>query len=169
MKQNKHYIIIGICCGILLGLSLSPVIEKTLGILLVFITSLLGVASGVSINSETKDSKFKVNPLPLSLIMIGIVLGSFLGIFIRNKNVLGNDANINNVTLKKDPIQNIEEKTYTGLNGFEEGTPCGIIKDLHGIDLKNELEEFHLKKIDDCLKINSDSSSLEIIKIMYCQ
>lgn len=169
MAKGINYLIIGTCTGILIGLSLSPVIEKTLGILLASITSLVGIASGITLNTEEKNQRFKINPIPLTLIMTGIVFGSLLGIYARNKNLLGNTKTIvqeqQNLNSENQGKQN---KTVTGLHSSET-MPCNILENLHGNELRMELEKIGDSTINKCLEISSDSLSLEVLKRALCK
>jgi len=87
----------GLGIGWLVGLSTSPVV-------LIVITSLTGSAaaivaamSGLEKNPETAGNtsqnhnyQWKVNPIPIAMLVIGIVIGSAGGIYVRNQNLLGN-------------------------------------------------------------------------------
>ena len=167
IRTTINYLVIGSCCGILLGLSLSPVIEKSLGILLTFITSLLGFACGISVLNSAGNEKFKINPQPLSFTMIGIVIGSFMGIFMRNHNTLGTD----HIVIVSDSSVHAKlvetQGNVTALHADFEKV-CPILQPLHGNSLRNELENMGDSKIRQALKISDDSVSLELIKAMTC-
>jgi hypothetical protein len=170
MKERPWFIVIGICCGILLGLSLSPVIDKTLSAIIAFTITLMGIVSGVTIYNQNNNSKFQVSPVPLSLLLIGIIAGVFIGILMRTHNILGvsNSAQIQIMkdTAGKSPKDYSEN--VTGLhNAFSE--PCEIMKPLHGSELKTALESAGDETVNSCLKLSSDSTSLEIIKRMACK
>jgi hypothetical protein len=70
MNKTPWFVIIGLCCGILLGLSLSPVIEKTLSPIIAFTITLMGIVSGVTVFNQSDKPKFEISPVPLSLMAL---------------------------------------------------------------------------------------------------
>jgi hypothetical protein len=170
MKNAVHYAIIGVCCGILLGLSLSPVLEKTLSIIITFVITLMGIVSGVKVMTESKNPKYQINPAPLSIMMIFLLLGVFSGIYMRTHNALGTDIADQNLSQKmkelKDSLRIVHNET--GLRNDEQDIPCAQIKLLHGKELENELRKIGDKKVNNMLKVSTDSISLETIKAYAC-
>lgn len=89
----------GFGIGWLVGLSVSPVVS-------IVVTSVTGVAGGVvaalsglkyEANSATEANKLhqslglRIDPIPVGLLVVGIFLGSILGILARNYSWLGSD------------------------------------------------------------------------------
>ena len=107
MKQNEflknsYLWITGLGIGGLLGLSVSPVVS-------IVITSVAGSASAIiaalsgleevrldKVAPENKpQTSFpprKINPLPLALLVVGILMGALAGIKARNQSLLGSDV-----------------------------------------------------------------------------
>lgn len=91
-------LVTGLGIGWLVGLSISPVIS-------IVITSVTGAAAAViaamsgleNKNEVDKDDttesnqnfQWKVNPIPIAMLVIGVVVGSGIGIYVRNQDLLG--------------------------------------------------------------------------------
>lgn len=95
---NTCVLVTGLGVGWLVGLSVSPVLS-------IVITSVTGSAAAIvaalsgledrtnEIGSEGQHRvwRWNVNPMPLALLMIGILTGSIIGILARNNHWLGSD------------------------------------------------------------------------------
>jgi len=85
--------IIGICIGILTGLSVSPVIQTVLSSILSVVITAVSIWVGLSDKGEDGKlkhlSKFNLNIIPLTLLVVGITFGAMLGVYIRTHHVLG--------------------------------------------------------------------------------
>src|SRR4051812_12219572 len=88
--------IIGVCIGILTGLSISPVLQVILSSIVALLTTILSVWYGISnpLNDTNNKSllKYKISFAPIGCLVIGITLGCLLGIFIRTHDLLGKKA-----------------------------------------------------------------------------
>lgn len=93
MKNNIGLFVTGTGIGIFLGLSDSPILLQVLVPFLTLLSGLLSIFSGQRNheNPETKESelaKFKnLSSIPMMLVVVGMVVGSFLGMFARNYDV----------------------------------------------------------------------------------
>lgn len=107
MRPNSSYpkvylislIITGLGIGWLAGLSVSPVVS-------IVITSVAGSAAAIIAtmsglenqpktegDSKTKNIPFsKISPVPITVLVVGIVAGSIVGIYVRSHNWLGNPS-----------------------------------------------------------------------------
>lgn len=92
-------IIIGFGIGWLAGLSVSPVVSiiitSIIGVSITLASVLSGLKSGAvqpegAANTQT-SSDWNATPVPIALIILGLVIGSILGIVVRNWNLLGSD------------------------------------------------------------------------------
>jgi len=90
--------IIGFGIGWLMGLSVAPVASTILTTLLTAVMTLVGILSGIEgqrgESSETGQvpnlsSRWAVNPVPVAILILGILAGSSVGIFARNHDWLG--------------------------------------------------------------------------------
>ena len=91
-------LVTGLGIGWLIGLSISPVVSIVITSVTGAAAAIIAVVSGVEdkIDITEKDEKRRkltrnVNPTPLALLVIGIVIGSTLGIWARNYHLLGSD------------------------------------------------------------------------------
>jgi len=95
--------IIGFGIGWLMGLSVAPVVSGILTTLLTAVMTLVGILSGIEgkrdESSETGQvpnlsSRWAVNPVPVAILILGILAGSSVGIFARTHNWLGGSGDI---------------------------------------------------------------------------
>jgi hypothetical protein len=167
VKRTLHFLVIGLCSGILLGLALSPVIEKALVILLTFSVSLVGIASGVSVYKQSDHPQFKLDPAPMSWIMIGIVVGSLLGMFTRTHDLLGMTRNAMSAYKKRDSLE-MGQSRITGLHSADQDA-CLAMRSLHGPKLEEYMHELGDPNLDRIIRTaQGDSSTLEAIKSLIC-
>ena len=107
--------IISICVGLLAGLSISPVIQTIISLILAVIISTVSILAGTNIEWEKllfkEHSKIKFDILPLTILIIGITAGALGGIYMRTHDVLGNQPNLSAETeSKKEHSQSKQEK-----------------------------------------------------------
>jgi len=93
-KNVNNYInipsllICGAGIGILLGLSASPVLNIIVGSVIALVGGIIGGLSGLKSDSDAPRRRSSVSALPLATLVIGLVVGSLLGIYIRNYDLL---------------------------------------------------------------------------------
>jgi hypothetical protein len=118
-------IIIGISFGWLIGMTTSPVMQIVVTSLVALVVSLVTILSGLEkkedkegeeMGSEKKKraNQFlnrSINPIPIMLMMIGIVLGSMTGVWTRTHEWLGGPDAVPK-TLK----QQVDEWESAGMN-----------------------------------------------------
>ena len=93
-------LIIGTGIGWLTGLSVSPVISAVITGIIGLSLTLVSVLSGLKQAAPSAEpqlppqlkSNWNLNPVPIALLIIGIVIGTSLGITARTHNLLGNQA-----------------------------------------------------------------------------
>lgn len=95
-KTTKIYhaislVIIGIGVGWLTGLSISPVVAGLLSSIIGAVLVLAAILSGFSYGDNASPIKnvSDISPVPFALLMVGIILGTSSGIWVRTHNVLG--------------------------------------------------------------------------------
>lgn len=102
----------GVCIGIFLGLSKTPVLLQILVPLFTIIVSLLAIFTGKS-NYESKNEVLKsiknVSVFPIMWLLIGMVIGSCLGLLMKNYDVLAPSRGEINVNDKNQP--KVESRT----------------------------------------------------------
>jgi hypothetical protein len=95
-------LISGVGIGWLIGLSVSPIIHIIITSLIALVVSVTGALAGIKVDEKedsADDGKSKrkvqveVNPLPLMFMIIGLVIGSSLGVYARTNGWLGPDPN----------------------------------------------------------------------------
>lgn len=109
MSNRKHLgistselaglVVVGLGVGWLVGLSVSPVVSivvsSVTGIAAAIVATMIGLedertrARNGSEDCETPNCRWRVNPWPLSILIIGLVLGSIGGVWARTHNWLG--------------------------------------------------------------------------------
>ncbi|CAK8712365.1 hypothetical protein GKODMF_03945 [Candidatus Electrothrix gigas] len=95
-KKTKIYhaislVIIGFGVGWLTGLSISPVVAALLSSIIGAVLVLAAVLSGFSYgdNASLIKNVSDISPVPFALLMVGIILGTSSGIWVRTHNMLG--------------------------------------------------------------------------------
>jgi multisubunit Na+/H+ antiporter MnhC subunit len=109
LRKNIRFIIniislliIGFGVGWLAGLAVSPVVSTIITSIIGVAVALISALSGLktqAIQSEEKAntqprSGWHVDPVPIALLILGIVFGSILGISVRSRNWLGTSTNL---------------------------------------------------------------------------
>ena len=98
ITKYPSIIITGVGVGLLVGLSISPVVSIVITSVTGAAAAIIAAMSGLENKSKTRndnnkqsnsDLQWNVNPIPLAMLVIGIVVGSISGICIRNQDLLG--------------------------------------------------------------------------------
>jgi hypothetical protein len=99
LKQSCFLLISGIGIGWLIGLSVSPVIYVVITSVIALVVSIISALAGLKLNEpETQSSdesrkkrrlQVEINPVPMTLTIVGLVIGASVGIYGRTNNWLG--------------------------------------------------------------------------------
>jgi len=110
-------LITGFGVGWMVGLSVSPVVS-------IVITSVVGSAAGIvgGLSGLEEQPKWKINPWPIALLILGMVLGSIFGIQARTKDWFGTDVSDEIATWQATGLQMSPEKIAERL--FERTYPA---------------------------------------------
>src|SRR3954470_4540847 len=97
MKHRRVWLltIAGIGLGWLIGLSVSPTVGSVVASVLALIVTITGVVSGVKAGEQPGTaSKFPVfvDVVPVSFLVIGLAVGSSMGVYARSNDLLGPDV-----------------------------------------------------------------------------
>ena len=117
---------IGFGIGWLAGLSISPVVSviitSIVGVTVTLITSISGLEKKDSPDDKTSPKNMfrnmNINPTPIALLIVGIIIGTSVGIIMRNQNMLGTDLQseikkLEEVGIKKeDVVKRIFDREY---------------------------------------------------------
>lgn len=156
-------IIIGISFGWLIGMSASPVMHIVVTSLVALVVSLITILSGLEkkeadaeVNSEKKDMhnhllNRSINPVPIMLMMLGIVLGSMSGVWTRTHALLGEHEE-SAKTLK----EQVEEWESAGMN--RQDVVYGLFSKETGISMSFENNSSNEEKGNDSAAENAASS-----------
>jgi hypothetical protein len=117
-KNTLSLIIIGLGIGWLAGLSVSPVVSIIITSIVGVVITLLSALSGLKILEQSEkspdaetSSHWQVDPIPIAFLILGIVLGSILGITARTHNWLGIDIHVDvHAEIQKWKAVGIDEK-----------------------------------------------------------
>src|SRR5947209_2819525 len=99
MKHRNVWLLglAGLGLGWLIGLSVSPTIANTVAAVLALIVTITGVVSGVKAAEQpARASKFpiSVDVVPVSFLVIGLAVGSSMGVYARSNDLLGPDLTL---------------------------------------------------------------------------
>jgi hypothetical protein len=212
MKNKKHLIVIyllvtGLGLGWIVGLSVSPVVHILLGSILALVVSLASAISGLSKPDEIKElniptettsiiqkaSHIHLDPRPIAFFIIGIAIGSAIGIYARTNDWLSASPEViikrwegkglDETEIRKRlfdeiyPLKNIANANDNTSSESRSGgvlfaittKTCDELRGKHGDDLRSELEILNDKRINAFLNISSDSVSLEALKELLCE
>lgn len=168
-----NFLICGLCLGTLNGLSVSPIIQNFIGVILTLIVALITAICGIDKDLKDKlpEQIKNINTLPITLFLIGYLTGACSGIFMRANDLLGMRPNIlisrweniskgdfeilQKIYQGKDSIQEKNTKTnpvvlgdqFSGVLYADEIPFCEYIKGLHGHQLKKALLNFDKSKL----------------------
>jgi hypothetical protein len=163
------------------------------------ITSVVGAVAGIvgGLSGLEEQPQWKINPWPMALLILGMVIGSVFGIQARAKDWLGTDisdeiAMWQAAGLEMPPEKiaaRLFERTYPGDSTqsspaaplaeaqmaastvlFSEGVlECDSLRFLEGIDLRIELETSTNDKLPQVAEIISDDNDLAwLVKEVIC-
>lgn len=105
-KDTVLLIIIGVGVGWLVGLSISSVLHIILGSIIALVAGAVGALVGLEQGardipesspdkevtlSSLRESAITINPLPLTMLVIGLGIGSVAGIYVRTNDIFGPD------------------------------------------------------------------------------
>ena len=212
MKPNKslnsiYLFLTGLGIGWIVGLSVSPVVHILLGSILALVVTFASTAAGLSqtdksgepknsseANSLLKQaSKIQIDPRPIAYFIIGIAIGSAIGVYARTNDWLTaspeviikrwegdglNETEIRNRLFNEiyppQIFENGEDKTSNesrsgGVLFAVTAKTCDELRGKHGDDLRSELKILNDKRINILLKSISDSASLEALKELLCE
>lgn len=108
MKNSIGLFLTGLGIGIFLGLSESPILLQVLIPLLTIIAGLLSILTGQQNNEKSNANEVgllnnkNISPFPIMWVVLGMVTGSFLGLFAKNYDItsqgklFGNKVNSKN-------------------------------------------------------------------------
>jgi len=177
--------ITGLGIGWLVGLSVSPVIS-------IVITSITGAAAAVitALSGLEEKSKWSVSPVPLALLVVGLSIGSGIGIRTRNLDWLGRNIAAEaamweaaGLTLDK---AEIVERMFDNLyptNGEQVGSTqrgtsmlfavsadeCAILSNQTGNELRAELYASTITEFQKLPELITDDNVLEqVVKEVLC-
>ena len=135
--------VVGLCIGILTGLSVSPVINTVLTSLLTFMISIFSLWLGIKPtgNDVSKLFNVKIDILPISFLTIGLTIGCFVGIYIRSHNLLS-PSDFDLSATPSEPNSKVTALYSTT------GTTCQLIEAYSGETLIRQLRSLDDPRID---------------------
>lgn len=181
-------LITGFGVGWLVGLSVSPVVS-------IVITSVVGSVAGIvgGLSGLEEQPKWKINPWPIALLILGMVLGSVFGIQARTKDWLGTNISDEIAMWQTTGLQippeeiaaRLFERAYPGdsessapavlpaefqmasstvlFSGAVSAEECDSFRFLTGADLRLELETSTNDKLPQLAAMIGDDNDLEWI------
>ena len=159
--------IIGLCVGLLTGLSISPIIQTVLSSILGICIAIVSILSGLESKSANTQNKFffdyKLNVFPLTLLVVGITLGAIGGIYARTHDVLGRNSTVK-VEIKKQDKNDISSTVLFSNNYKPE--ICDIASIYSGKTLIHELlvvDDSSVNKLIDSLNSNPELVKQKLI------
>lgn len=159
--------IIGLCVGLLTGLSISPVIQTVLSSILGISIAVVSILSGLESKSENSQNMklfdYKINIFPLTLLVLGITLGAIGGIYARTHDVLGQNSTVK-VEIKKQDKNDISSTVLFSNNYKPE--ICDIVAIHSGKTLIHELlvvDDSSVNKLIDSLNSNPELVKQKLI------
>jgi hypothetical protein len=201
----------GIGVGWLIGQSLSPVVNTVITSIVVLVASIVGTLSGIKtvperqtkgeIKKDNNNHWLKnfttISPLPLAILVTGLVAGSCLGIYARTNEWLSpnpqqfaqkwNDIGLADKDIKRrlfdtlyplTPLSDIPSKNEkqtqatprhlaAALYGVS-SDDCSLLQTKHGKELRARLKALNNKRINSALEKCNNDSCLESIKELVC-
>ncbi|MFY7908962.1 MAG: hypothetical protein ACOVO2_05400 [Emticicia sp.] len=149
IKNTIGFLLCGIALGWMIGMSVTPIIRDVILSLLVVVTTIMGLIAGykstnhktqegITIETNTEASKqyslvdylSKVDLLPIGFCMIGMTLGSALGVYMRTHQSLGMSP-----TEVAERWDYSYEKSLNGTSNAKDSLKSQIIKQLFEISL----------------------------------
>lgn len=140
ISDGISLIAIGLGIGWLVGLSVTPgttsiILTSIMTIVVLLITVVSGLEKETSTEEQKSYSKWKVSPIPLALFIVGLVVGSSVGIYARTHNWLGVDPQPTTTTKEG---ANVNYKS--GVSFSVEHDECKRLLTYEDDELPNQLE-----------------------------
>jgi hypothetical protein len=99
IKDRKHnalqvgaLIVTGLGIGWLAGLSASPVVSIVITSVTGSAAAVVAALSGLKSDTTDKPQPWKIDPMPLGLLILGLIIGSLMGLYLRTHNALSPSA-----------------------------------------------------------------------------
>lgn len=188
MKNSIGLFFTGVGIGIFLGLSESPILLQILIPLLTIIVGLLSILTGQKNEEKPNQSEGNllvnknISPFPIMWVVLGMVVGSFLGLLAKNYDITGRgvmfgqpttyspDTKLVDAAPKRDDK---EEKSTTVLHGISQDI-CQQknLCELNGIELLCALNEIENPEVEEFLskkEFNLDTVKNKINNLCKCQ
>ncbi len=209
-SRNWRYLIYlsisGLAVGWIVGLSMSPVLHILLGSLLALIVSVISAIAGLekadrpeapktADNSQSlthKISRIQIDPRPITCFVIGLAIGSSVGVYARANDWLSANPRVLVERWKGNGLDEAEirRRLFNEIYGVSsvageasknrQASPsrgglfaigvsdCDNLRLKHGAALRAELAILNDSRINKFLTISSDSLSLEALKEFLC-
>ncbi|MES2651093.1 MAG: hypothetical protein V4663_05100 [Bacteroidota bacterium] len=155
-------ILIGICIGVLTGLSVSPVIQTVVSCILTFVVSLFTL--WVSIEPAKKNEVLpfigKVHVAPVLCLVLGLTAGAFLGIYVRTHDLLS-PKSANGQVMEAKMVDSHSTVLFA-----EQVDLCNAVKAYSGSALIGSLRGFGEPKINALIDSVGEDKPEEIKKIL---
>jgi hypothetical protein len=156
--NSMSLIIIGLGIGWLAGLSVTPVIVSIIVALFGVIAPLIAILVGVTPKNEQR-----INLLPIALLIVGLALGSILGIFTRTHNWLGVVTNTPNKAAST-PHASPSDGVLFG----DEHDECERLLTYDDSELPKEVEYSIIERFNDLPNLIKDSKILRKVLENQC-
>jgi hypothetical protein len=92
IKQNAWQVgallVTGVGIGGLVGLSASPVVSIVITSVTGSAAAVVAALSGMKSDTADKPSPWNIDPMPLGLLVLGLIVGSLVGLYMRTHNAL---------------------------------------------------------------------------------
>jgi hypothetical protein len=194
----------GLGVGWLIGLSVSPILHVIVGSVIAVVTAVVGALAGIQLDAADTSQVIpkphrgnvgKIDPLPLTMLVLGIVIASSFGVYARTNEWLGvapegfahrwRGIGLNNHELKKRLFDYLYSKSsgVAGARTKGEGstmtslsaglfavtaTDCQGLRLKHGSELRAAMQALSDPAVDAALAKCKDDQCLEAIKMLIC-
>lgn len=155
--NSMSLIIIGLGIGWLAGLSVTPVIVSIIVALFGVIAPLIAILVGVTPKNEQR-----INLLPIALLIVGLALGSILGIFARTHNLLGVATNTPHKAAST-PASSSDSVLFG-----EEHDECERLRTFDDDELPKEVEYSIIERFNDLPSLIKDLKILRKVLENQC-
>jgi len=189
MKNNIGLFFTGVGIGIFLGLSESPILLQILIPLFTITVGLLSILTGQKSDEKSNTDKENllinknISPFPIMWVVLGMVLGAYLGLLAKNYDITGRGVIFGQTTAKNAPVEkgdgteprkvDVGQKSSTVLFGVsQESCEQMDLCNLKGVELLCSLNEIENPEIEEMLskkEINLDSIKIKINIACNCQ
>ena len=166
LRNSIILLTMGICIGVLAGLSVSPVIQSVLTALLALIISAVSILAGLQMeNSEGKEKlKYQVDALPMGLLVMGITVGCLTGIYMRTHDVLsrGNSHIKEAGQGPQTPQAPPNDMVHSTVQFSVPAEICDVVKIYEGKVLIDALKGYANKHVDSVIAAIGEGNPKEI-------